>query len=330
MKKDLANGESLPLQVAPEAYAKSVHKANGCGSCHADIDIKSHPPSKRDIRSLRQYSIDRAEACRQCHDEAFKQYEGSVHALRVSQGNALAPVCTGCHGSHAVTPRTAYETCVTCHSAALDAHRQWLPNASLHHEVVSCAACHAPAALRMIDLRLYDSGAKNWLSEPEGAARFEKLAKAADADGKGLEARELRALLAEFNGDKSAPRITLRGRVELRNNAEAHHLAEKARAVRACDSCHRAGAEPFQNVTVSITGPGGRPVRYPAQPAVLGAPLALAALPEFYAIGGTRSRLLDILFVLALVGGAAVPVGHLTLRFITRKSRKRGAAARKA
>jgi hypothetical protein len=72
-------------------------------------------------------------------------------------------------------------------------------------------------------------------------------------------------------------------------------------------------------VTVSITGPDGRPVRYRAQETVLGAPLAVAALPEFYAIGGTRSRLLDILFVLALLSGAAVPIGHLALRFLVRK-----------
>jgi len=324
MKKELPDGGTLSLHVPPEVYAKSVHKANGCGSCHSDIDIKNHPPSHRDIKSLRQYSIDRAQACRQCHDEAFKQYEGSVHAQRVQQGNPVAPVCTGCHGSHSVTPRTAYETCVTCHSAGLDAHRKWLPNARLHQEVVSCAACHAPAAPRMIDLRLYDATAHAWVSEPEGAARFEKLARAADADGNGLDAAELRALLGELNQDKAAPRKTLRGRVELRDNAEAHHLAEKARAVRTCDSCHRAGAEPFRSVTVSVTGPDGRPARYPAQRDVLSAPLAVASLPEFYAVGGTRSRALDLLFVLTLLGGAAVPVGHLSLRLITRKFRKTG------
>ena len=108
MKKDLQDGGTLSLHIPGDAYAKSVHKANGCGSCHADVDIKSHPPSKRDIKSVRQYSIERAEACRQCHEDAYKQHEGSVHAARVRQGNPLAPVCTGCHGSHSVTPRIAY------------------------------------------------------------------------------------------------------------------------------------------------------------------------------------------------------------------------------
>ena len=318
MKKDLQDGGVLSLHVSGEAYAKSVHKANGCGSCHSEVDIKNHPPSKRDIKSQRQYSIERAEACRQCHEEAFKHHEGSVHAARIREGNPLAPVCTGCHGSHTVTPKTAYETCVGCHAAALDAHRKWLPNAGLHHEVVSCAACHAPAVLRMIDLRLYDPAAKQWVTEKEGAAQFEKLARSVDADGKGLDPQELRKLLDAINLD-GIPRKTLRGRVELRTGVEAHQLSGKADAIRACDSCHRIGAEPFRNVTVSITGPDGRPVRYRAQTEVLTAALAVESLPEFYAIGGTRSRLLDALFVLVLLGGAGLPLGHMTVRWLARR-----------
>lgn len=318
VKKDLLDGGTLSLHVSGDEYARSVHKANGCGSCHSEVDIKSHPPSKRDIKSARQYSIERAETCRLCHEEAFKHHEGSVHAARIREGSPLAPVCTGCHGSHSVTPKTAYETCIGCHAAALDAHRKWLPNAGLHHEVVSCAACHAPAVLRMIDLRLYDPAAKQWVAEKEGAAQFEKLARSVDADGKGLDPEELRKLLDAINRD-GIPRKTLRGRVELRTGVEAHQLSGKADAIRACDSCHRIGAEPFRNVTVSITGPDGRPVRYRAQAEVLTAALAVESLPEFYAIGGTRSRLLDALFVLVLLGGAGVPLGHMTVRWLARK-----------
>ena len=47
----------------------------------------------------------------------------------------------------------------------------------------------------------------------------------------------------------------------------------------------------------------------------------MVSLPEFYAIGGTRSQLLDILFVLALLGGAGFPIGHMTVRWLFRKYR---------
>ena len=322
LEKKLPSGESLSLNVSGEAFARSVHRVIGCAGCHADVDLASHPATTTDIRSLREYSIARAAGCRLCHDAAFKEHEGSLHSARVREGDPLAPVCTGCHGSHTVSPKTAYETCVRCHAAALGAHGKWLPNARLHHEVVSCAACHAPAAPRMLDLRLYDSATKRWVTEKEGAPLFEQLASSADADGNGLDAAELRNLLREVNRDAATP-MTLRGRVELRTGVEAHRLVGKAQAIRACDSCHRYGAEPFENVTVSMAGPDGRPLRYPAQKEILSSALAVESLPEFYAIGGTRSTFLDVLFALALLAGIGVPVGHMTVKWLFRKNRSR-------
>jgi hypothetical protein len=328
LEKKLENGETLSLYVQGDAFAQSVHKTIGCAGCHADVDLKNHPGAPREVKSARQHSIERAGVCRQCHEDAFKQHEGSVHAVRLSEGSVVAPVCTGCHSAHSVTPKTAYETCVACHAGALDAHRKWLPNAARHHEVVSCAACHAPAALRMVDLRLYDRAAKAWVSEKEGPAQFEKLARSADVNGDGLDPVELRNLLREINGGGKAAGKTLRGRIELRADVEAHRLSEGSKAIKACDNCHQAGAEPFQKVTISVIGPDGRPVRYPAHKEVLTAALSVVSLPDFYAIGGTRSGLLDLLFVLALISGIAVPAGHMTLKWLFRKTRRPSPADR--
>ncbi len=319
--KKFAQGESVSLHVKADAFARSVHAALGCASCHSDVDLKSHPGGGKPFDTARQFSLAQAEGCRQCHEDAFEQHKGSVHAARIEQGNPLAPTCTGCHGFHDVTPKTAYQTCISCHASALAAHRQWLPNAASHHETVSCAACHAPKALRMVDLRFFDAAAKRWLVQPEGAQAFAKLAASLDKDKNGFDPAELATLLKTINGDPAAPK-TLRGRIELRNNVEAHRLADKTMAIRACDGCHRAGAEPFQNVTVSMTGADGRPVRHAAQRRILDSPLSVASLPEFYAIGGTRSPVLDWLFVAALAAGLGFPIGHLTLRWIFRRMRQ--------
>jgi hypothetical protein len=321
MSKTFDKGESLALRVDGAAFETSVHAPLGCAACHAEVDLKAHPGAGQAFESARAFSLAQGAVCHQCHEEAFKQYSGSVHAKRLGEGNARAPTCTGCHGAHAVTPRAAYRTCVSCHAAALAAHRQWLPNAARHHEVVSCAACHAPAAPRMLDLRLYDPAIKDWVTEKPHAPWFEKMARAADTDGNGLDARELLTLVKKINPEGAAVRKVFRGRIELREDVEAHRLSDRSAAIRACDSCHREGAEPFRNVTVSVTGPDGRPVRYGAKPEVLGAAFAAAALPEFYAIGGTRSRLLDVLFVLALLGGAGFPLGHLAVRRLLKKYR---------
>jgi hypothetical protein len=324
LAKTLDNGETLSLHVPAEGFAVSVHRAFGCASCHAAIDPASHPAAASSIASARQYSIERSGTCHLCHADVLEQYQGSLHSTRVREGHPLAPVCTGCHGAHEVSPRTAYETCVGCHAADLDAHGDWLPNAALHQEVVSCAACHAPDAARMIDLRLYDGAAKQWVVEKEGAPLFAQRAQAADANGDGLDSNELRNLLQQINRRASPPK-TLRGRVELRADVEAHRLADKSHAIRACDNCHQYGAEPFQNVTVSVTGPDGRPVRHAAHQDILSSALAVQSLPEFYAIGGTRSRILDALLVLALLGGVGVPAGHMTIKWLFRKYRARRA-----
>lgn len=320
LAKPLPNGETLPLHVSADAFARSVHGRFGCAACHADIDGAVHPGQTRDIESRRQYSIERAEACRMCHAGAAEQHDSSLHAARVREGSPLAPVCTGCHGDHEVTPRTAYETCVRCHSADLAAHRDWLPNAGHHQEAVSCAACHAPDVPRMIDLRLYDTATRQWVVQQEGAPSFEQLAASADAHGDGLDATELRDLLARINRDAPSP-LTLRGRVELREAVQAHRLTAKDQALRACDNCHRYGAEPFRTVAASIVGADGRPLRHPAQADVLSSALAVESLPEFYAIGGTRSRFLDLLFLLALAGGVGFPLAHMTIKWLFRKHR---------
>ncbi len=325
MSKDLPNGAKLPLHVDAPGFAKSVHKAIGCAACHSDTDPAKHPGLQREIKDARSYAIAMTAVCRQCHDSAFKHYEGSKHAKLQRQGKTIAPVCTDCHGYHTVTPKTAYETCVGCHAANMKGHEKWLPNAPLHLKVVSCAACHAPTVQRMVDLRFYDTAAKKWIVD-EGNPQFETLAKSLDGDKNGLDARELRDLVREFNGGKIAGPKTLRGRIELRADVEAHRLAEKSRALRACDNCHRGGAEPFQHVTVSVVGPDGRPLRYPAQKEVLSSLLSVESLRTFYAIGGTRTELLDILLMLALLGGLAVPIGHQMMKRIVQRREKAASA----
>ena len=321
LEKDLGEGKTLSLHVPGETFAKSVHAAIGCGGCHTDVKVGEHPGTARKIDSTREYSIAMVAVCRACHDEVFKQQEGSIHASLLAGGNRWAPVCTDCHGSHAVTPKTAYNTCVACHESAMaEAHQKWLPNAGLHLEVVSCAACHAPGAQRMVDLRLYDSGTKSWVSEAANAPYFEKLARSVDVDGNGVDATELRTLMAQINRDGAAPPKILRGRIELRAGIEAHRLSDKTKAIKECTSCHRHGAEPFQKVSLSVLGADGRRVRYDAHQDVLSSALSVESLREFYAVGGTRNRLLDILLVLAVLGGLAVPIGHQTLKWVLRRA----------
>ena len=58
---------------------------------------------------------------------------------------------------------------------------------------------------------------------------------------------------------------------------------------------------------------------YGANADVLNSAISIESVSGFYAIGGTRIELLDILLILAILGGLAVPVGHLTLGWIFKR-----------
>jgi mono/diheme cytochrome c family protein len=319
LKKNLADGAALSLHIPGDGFAKSVHAPIGCGGCHIDVKLDAHPDAGKKIKSARDYSLAMVAACRACHEEVFKRQEGSVHAALLRQGNAWGPVCTDCHGSHTVTPRTAYDTCVGCHASAMDKHQEWLPNAGLHLEIVSCAACHAPGAKRMVDLRLYDNATKTWVAEPGDRPYFEQLARSVDKDGNGLDAAELRSLMTQITPDGAAPGRILRGRIELLDGVESHQLTDHTHAIKECTSCHRQGAEPFENVSVSIVSADGKPLRYKAHKEVLSSALSVESLREFYAVGGTRNVLLDVMLLLAVVAGISVPVGHQALKWVVRR-----------
>jgi hypothetical protein len=365
------------LSLDEAAMGNSVHLDHACADCHTGFSKEAHEVTA--FASPREQSVAGAEVCRRCHDDKFEQYAGSIHAKLLDDGNLAAPVCTDCHGAHAVGPKATYETiagvpcrnchenifeaylgsthgqarsqsghiaapicadchrahdvgvasagsrlvdaCLACHQGATDSHEAWLPNTALHLEAVSCPACHAPMARRRIDLGLYDAVARAPVSMQVGDRPFDDRVRAADTDGDGLDAMELWTLVRDINREGTAAELALQGRMEVHTGVEAHQLATKSEAVRACDTCHSDRAEPFQSVTISIVKPDGRPAHYEADKEVLSSPISVGSVGGFYAVGGTRIKLLDILFLLALLGGIAVPVGHMTMRRLLRKDR---------
>ena len=306
LTKTLEKGDVLQLHVAADAFAGSVHASLGCGGCHAAIDLKTHPAKPRKFETARAYAVQTVEACKGCHEPIFEAYLKSTHGLARDNG---APICSDCHQPHAVT-HTALaapkDTCMTCHTQAIDAHQQWLPNAAHHFEVVSCAACHSPGAQKKVDLRLYDASGK-------------EVRSGAPVPGKGpLDEKQLAAYV---RGAGRNATVTLVGRLEVPDGAQLHAIGKGERAIKDCTTCHRKGAEAFQNVTLSILEPDGRRTRYEAHANVLQAPTSVDSVRGFYAIGGTRIQLLDILLALVVLGGVSGPILHFLIRRLTRRKK---------
>jgi hypothetical protein len=312
-------------------YKDSVHAsmvaagnnaAPVCSDCHS-----SHSIQQRAV-----YEPVSGEPCSTCHQDIYDAYAQSVHGLARSNGNVIreshiqAPICADCHRSHDVTAVSAMDylrdTCLECHDGAAVAHEKWLPNAGMHMKSVSCAACHSPMADRRVDLQLYDNLKQVPVAQQDGDGTYQNRLEEIDAAGDGLDSIELWKLVRQGSRQGGAVDVTLRGRMEVTTGVDAHRLAPRGEAVRSCENCHQGGANGFENVTVSISMPDGRKQRFEADKKVLNSVVSVDSVGDFYAPGGTRIRLLDGLLVLALVGGLAVPVGHIALgKYLRRKNR---------
>ncbi len=105
--------------------------------------------------------------------------------------------------------------------------------------------------------------------------------------------------------------------------AEAHKIAPSSEAISDCKTCHQAGAKPFQSVTISVASPSGIPIRFGVNKEVLSSAFSINSISGFYAIGGTRITFLDVLLVLALVGGIGGSMAHWGLRWICQRRMNR-------
>jgi len=258
--------------------------------------------------------------CKTCHAAIFTAYDTSMHGVARRHGLTASPLCADCHGAHDVSVPSAgvgrKEVCLGCHTEALDTHRAWLPNVDLHFGVVSCPVCHTPRARRMVNLILYNSATDQQISRPAGIPEFENLSSAATATTSGLAPAALMTLLRALNHQGADGQTIIRGRLEVRTGVEDHQLALASQAIGDCATCHRKGAAAFESVSVSVAGPAGIPIRYDADKAVLNSVFSIDSVSGFYAIGGTRVTLLDGLLLLALLGGIAWPLAHLTVRWL--------------
>jgi cytochrome b subunit of formate dehydrogenase/nitrate/TMAO reductase-like tetraheme cytochrome c subunit len=162
----------LPLARPVEAYERSVHArarragdqaAATCSDCHGAHDIAS----ARDAGA----SVNHAHVpatCGKCHAEIAKTYAQSVHGQAAARGEAESPVCTDCHGEHAILApgeadslvnpaRVSSVTCGRCHAderltAKYNLPRDRVPafEDSYHglalragsQSVANCASCH--------------------------------------------------------------------------------------------------------------------------------------------------------------------------------------------
>ena len=145
-------GRKVSLFIDTTVLGHSAHGKRACVDCHVDVVAIPH----KEVKAVN---------CRRCHyagnatgapqGELYDQFEHSVHGMEVLAGNAKAPVCQDCHGTHDILgPDSASsrtnklnrpKTCGRCHIEVYaqfeqSIHGQALTKGNL--DAPDCSSCH--------------------------------------------------------------------------------------------------------------------------------------------------------------------------------------------
>jgi len=314
------------LFVDEKKFNHSVHHNNGigCVDCHADIkhlNYQEQVPHKKQLEPVN---------CTMCHAEESAAFKNSVH-MKI-RGKGITMNCSACHGYHYVTPQESLAVmervnngCAKCHNP-YQSH-DWLPQKNEHFAFVECVVCHVPEAPRHIHLTFFDL-VTNKLYTGQEILKILGIAENAfmpmlDTNKDGIinvdEFENLELMLRQKN-------VHAIFHAEL--VAEMHpiiHQVNRGTALRDCTACHSSESPYFNAVTLVLTKDDGSVDHFQVDRAVLES----FSLRHFYALGGTRIKLLDKIGFLLLAGGFSVVLGHLAVRIATIPLRRRNEAAAK-
>jgi predicted CXXCH cytochrome family protein len=143
------NGEKSKIVVQESVLNNSVHKNLSCVDCHVRVSSESHPV--REFRSKRELSMAMAENCRRCHFDKYSRTLEGIHFKQLTQGNTKAPICTDCHGSHAIASARKDKLanagkCEHCHQEIYATYANSVHGAALIKEGIEdvpiCSDCH--------------------------------------------------------------------------------------------------------------------------------------------------------------------------------------------
>ena len=178
VKKSEVGARTLMGAKFVSSFDKSVHgaalqrglvEAANCVDCHG-----SHEMNQAMVAGSRVSKQRIPETCARCHKSQTAEYNFSIHAVALRQGNLDSPVCTDCHGEHDILAHTnpsspvysrnmSQEVCASCHASGHVARKYGMATdavetfADSYHgqaargggaEVVNCASCHSAHAIK--------------------------------------------------------------------------------------------------------------------------------------------------------------------------------------
>jgi predicted CXXCH cytochrome family protein len=301
------------FQINPVSFDTTAHAAIGCQQCHASVTANhpddGAPPSKA--------------GCQECHEDVSAAYAHSNHVAMAA--------CQDCHNPHQargatqVAGRDMNTMCANCHGglATTLKHAEWLPQADLHLQMLPCVSCHTASKDNVITLYLVKRKDGERFGSFDVASYAELKALAGDKSIKSLIDRNednyiSLAELRLFNSDPENKTLRLQGMITPETVTHDFRILENRWD---CSFCHASGPAARQTSFVALAQEDGSYQRIAAeQGAVLD---ALYGTPDFYMVGATRNTALNYIGMVIIAGGMVMPIGHGTLRYLTRKNRQR-------
>lgn len=94
------DGKTVSLDVQPAELGTSVHGKLPCVKCH----IQATARHKRPCQEVKKVD------CSICHAESVRDFDRSTHGTFAARGDANAPTCIVCHGTHGVQSKKALDS----------------------------------------------------------------------------------------------------------------------------------------------------------------------------------------------------------------------------
>jgi predicted CXXCH cytochrome family protein len=303
-------GEKLSIDAS--AFTRTDHALLGCLTCHDSV-TDGHPGDGQ--------AVSRS-TCLDCHEEVGRRYQQTAHVQYAG--------CVDCHDPHrargleAVSSYDMNQQCTQCHENAtvVEQHAEWLPQVELHIAKLPCITCHTSSEGYEIVLnitqkpenkvpRSYVMSSYADLKAYSGEKKINTLLDVNQNDFISL------AELRTFNLNPAYEGLRLQGTLV---PLTASHDLSTLDSRYDCSFCHASGPESMQTSFLALPNPDGSFVRLDVEK---GAVLhALYGTPDFYMMGSSRSASLNIIGFIIICCGLIMPIGHGTLRFLTRKNRR--------
>jgi len=253
---ELGDGTEMSVYVDAQGFLGSVHgRELFCADCHEGYD--NEHPDPPEVASRRDYTLAAYTLCRKCHFDTYTRTLESVHYQHLKEGSREVPVCTDCHGSHAIAdPRDKADmvskSCGACHAKVYTEYAKSVHGAALstaNRDVPACADCHMAHRIESPDTAGFH------VSSPQICIRCHGDSEVMSRYG--LPTTVATTYLADFHGvtasltksdDAEQGRVVVvcvdcHGHHGIESTSRVGSEAMKERVAKVCSGCHQ-GASP--------------------------------------------------------------------------------------